>query len=361
MARYRVRRGFTLVELLVVIAIIGILIALLLPAVQAAREAARRSECSNNLKQIGLATHNFHDTNNGLPPLVLHSGRASFWVMILPYSEQGTAFDMITGRKNQSQNTDLGIHMRDNWDRLNAGVERDAMSSIDYMTCPSRRSGTQRLDGGGQRGPLGDYSVVFVCGDIDRNGNQIQRECGNTNNSRNSNVKEDGWWAHHNVTSANDQRRQKGAIRGALWNRSASGDDRWRGWKPRDTMARMASDGTSNTLIVGEKHIRSTEIGTDCCGSNNNDGTWMFSEGSWREYQVARNIALSFGRGPNDNHLNGSDTDPARGVGFGSWHSGNTIQFLRGDGSVSKLNANTPFNVKIRLGHANDGLTTTSR
>ena len=94
------RRGFTLVELLVVIAIIGILIALLLPAVQAAREAARRAECTNKLKQICLALHNYHDTHRALPfggPGPTGSpgyAIAGTWpAMILPYMEQRPLYD----------------------------------------------------------------------------------------------------------------------------------------------------------------------------------------------------------------------------------------------------------------------------
>ena len=86
-------RGFTLVELLVVIAIIGILIALLLPAVQAAREAARRSQCSNNLKQLALAIHNYHDTHNALPPAGLASNDLSWRCLILPFIEQSALYD----------------------------------------------------------------------------------------------------------------------------------------------------------------------------------------------------------------------------------------------------------------------------
>jgi prepilin-type N-terminal cleavage/methylation domain-containing protein/prepilin-type processing-associated H-X9-DG protein len=83
----RPRRGFTLIELLVVIAIIAVLIALLLPAVQAAREAARRAQCVNNLKQIGIAMHNYHDVNGSLPPGHRSSIAGTWQMFILPYVE----------------------------------------------------------------------------------------------------------------------------------------------------------------------------------------------------------------------------------------------------------------------------------
>lgn len=98
------RRAFTLIELLVVIAIIAILIALLLPAVQQAREAARRSSCKNNFKQIGLALHNYHDTMRIFPPGYCRAGTTTdnnfigWGTFILPYIDQANLYNQIQSK-----------------------------------------------------------------------------------------------------------------------------------------------------------------------------------------------------------------------------------------------------------------------
>ena len=120
----RTPHGFTLVELLVVIAIIGILVALLLPAVQAAREAGRRTECNNNLKQIGLALHNYHDSLKRLPPGRWGGVGGKVWgphCLILPYMEQGNIHRMI----------DFTVL----WDHPNNAAARAAV--VPSFLCPS--------------------------------------------------------------------------------------------------------------------------------------------------------------------------------------------------------------------------------
>ncbi|WP_437222896.1 DUF1559 domain-containing protein [Planctomicrobium sp. SH661] len=126
------KRGFTLIELLVVIAIIAVLIALLLPAVQQAREAARRSQCKNNLKQVGLALHNYMDAHRTLPPgyVELSSGYNQFtWItMLLPYVEQSALFNGINWAISSGSTQPSGTGS-DNFKMVS--------TKLPVMTCPS--------------------------------------------------------------------------------------------------------------------------------------------------------------------------------------------------------------------------------
>ena len=203
------RLAFTLVELLVVIAIIGILIALLLPAVQAAREAARRSQCSNNLKQIGLGLHNYESAYQSFPfrmggtsyPDVDASsnrGRVSGWIPLLPFMEQAPLYDAI---KAGSGYVPYGPSP---W----TTSFKPWVSAVPGYLCPS----DPRISKGDTE--IGKQNYVFSMGD--------SITLGDTTNGGNM------WLTKRH--------------RGIFWNRSG-------------TRLRDITDGTSNTIAVSEKAI----------------------------------------------------------------------------------------------------------
>jgi len=189
------RGGFTLVELLVVIAIIGILVALLLPAIQAAREAARRNSCSNNLKQLGLALHNYHDSVRRFPYMrggtagpcdaTSNCSRISGWVSLLPYMEQAPLYDEIKSSQIIGTTTyaAYGPHPWDgNYTPWNQRVPAllcpsdpgnvNRANSVNY--CFSVGDTTQGINNAGQpRGVFGYYSAVEMATITDGTSNTL--------------------------------------------------------------------------------------------------------------------------------------------------------------------------------------------
>ena len=364
--------AFTLVELLVVIAIIGILIALLLPAVQAAREAARRMQCANHLKQMGLATHNFHDGRKGLPPSAIDAGRVTTFALLYPYMEQTSLFEKIT---SYGQNGDvLTVRMDGNcnptgaigckwWDDDLTDEDRTAFSSVATVKCPSRRSGvamvTRSTNLWRPGGPQGDYAVVTV---------SPLRDPGNPSSGRIGN-----WYQ---VWLSEERGKQwgmpvswySGPIRASriTVNRSLANDtDPWTitGWTPTDTFGWL-KDGTSNQLIMGEKHIPSTELGKcgdattktmtgggTCTMQNRSDCSILASTnntevGAFRTTQDGRLLLM-----PNDDcSTAGANYD----YNFGSSHAG-TCQFMLGDGSVQAVSVTTSSVILEALSNVNDG------
>ena len=168
-------RGFTLVELLVVIAIIGILIALLLPAVQAAREAARRMQCTNQLKQLGLAIHNYHDANNYLPghgtgPRQNYSA----FVPLLPFFEQGARYSEITSHDQYSE-TDNAITTTNHCQDTDFSWWKSPMKDL---ICPSDSESGSVYVAPGHTNPYAPTNYVFSEADY------VRADLGAPNNTR---------------------------------------------------------------------------------------------------------------------------------------------------------------------------------
>lgn len=281
--RRRLHRGFTLIELLVVIAIIAVLVALLLPAVQQAREAARRSQCKNNLKQLGLAIHNYHDVNNSLP-IGVHSRWGQSWTWaVLPFLEQSSVFDIMPQPIN-----DDGV-----WtgtDARSLALIQIARTSVPVFLCPTQPGGPKEPDNvNGLTGRAMNSYLANAGGD-----------------ARNDNLGADGMDRSNGLFHAIDMA----------------------GGQGRTFQLRDVTDGLSNTVLAGEtEYIKITSSDCGVCDRflfyhiNADSGAGSdFSEVLGSTYYPINNSAAASGSNAREN-------------GFGSFHTGGA-QILFGDGQV---------------------------
>lgn len=309
----RARAAFTLVELLVVIAIIGVLVALLLPAVQAAREAANRMSCSNNLKQIGIGLHNYHDTNKAIPEAGYRRTAAggvpniSWRVPLLPFIEEQPTFDRFrldlpynntTADAQGNSNSTLRTVLIDSYFCPSAGASlRKSSSSLDDAT----------VNGQTVRGYTSHYFGLLGPSGNDPKGNAY------------------GWDpdpAGHGGFGTT----------GALA-RSKNGD------------LDFASvfDGLSNTMFVGESSFSKTLAGS----INDSYRSWTRGCGD-SACAAAKNVNSAF----KVDEYNGSNNFNM--ISMGSEHPGGAM-FGMGDGSVKFVSATIDFNTYRAAATRNGG------
>jgi prepilin-type N-terminal cleavage/methylation domain-containing protein len=318
------RSAFTLVELLVVIAIIGVLVALLLPAVQAAREAARRMQCQNHLKQFGLAFQNHHDTIKHLPTggwgwswvgdpdLGFGIDQPGGWVFnILPYCEAKTIYDIGAGTPGPPKKTHL---------------TQMVSTPIKFFNCPSRR-------------PAKVYQIP-IANDVFFNFDPVP-----------FGAKIDYSANAGDQLPPNDDQNGNGGKPPAP-PPAVPATYRFTGVVYQRSTVRLAeiTDGTSNTMMVGEKHVSVQNYLTGLDQADNENLFVGFDNDTTRGMSNKRTGAVGDIRFPPR-----VDSRVADLRTFGSAHPGGFNGVLC-DGSVRVFNYNIDENIYMRLGHRADGL-----
>ncbi|MFN3161129.1 MAG: DUF1559 domain-containing protein [Rubinisphaera brasiliensis] len=301
------RRGFTLIELLVVIAIIAILVALLLPAVQQAREAARRSSCKNNLKQMGLALHNYHDTHGVFPPgYVLQDRDGSGNPQ---YNQNGSSWGW-------------GAYIL-------PGMEQSALSDAlnigDTTLNQAIASGSALIDE--METPINSYKCPSDTAPSTNDRRQLRRTDGTffsaATSSYVANNTSHKWHSGGRLTGYTN--RQGGAWSGPGANHEPNGMF----WRDSSVRMRDITDGTSNTIALGERawELNNPTGTTYNCGSGNVFGA------DHRNEQLTIRANLAGGAVP-INFTSGECS-----YGFASQHKGGA-QFVLADGSVRFISEN---------------------
>lgn len=323
------RRGFTLIELLVVIAIIAVLVALLLPAVQQAREAARRSSCKNNMKQLGLAIHNYHDTHRVFPGNIVQTAgdqrNASWITMILPFMDQAPAYNQMVF-SGTDWTMQSGVNL--NWDVTN-------QLRVDILNCPSSPMPKVR-----NFGTNGATQGVGAPGTISIQTADYAGVSGGYWRPNTTTVPPGGVWTGYGWDHKN----------GIIINYNGSTDP-----------VRMAKvvDGTSNTIAVGEHSdytVRNSDgAKVDARASSWAGGSWAAGPANYAWVGWSLNVTIPR-YGINYNGPGYGHEIPYGGHnGFRSAHTGGA-HVLLGDGSVRFLGENIDFNTLLALSQAEDGV-----